>query len=237
EYISYNEHVRRKRKSKTTSSNKTCKVVCTPKRKRRTKKKANPGPPKKRIKKKARMPRDRLTGGSGDVNPQLYSGKAAMLSENAAITLAFISPVSRGLPAPRGKAVVMEILRIFVDMPDYAFPSSALGEVQTRLIAFGTRDIGTEFADFSFPTMIAKFADQVTSGFTAAGTSVSFQPSMIIQDLTDGAGHGVLVASDYIYVSINTEAWSGAATYYFKILYRFKTVNLTEYIGIVQSQS
>lgn len=62
--------------------------------------------------------------------------------------------------------------------------------------------------------------------------------------MTDGAGHGVLVATDNIYLTLQTALSSvigssvggiqgfGEAA----ILYRFKEVGLAEYIGIVQSQ-
>lgn len=64
-------------------------------------------------------------------------------------------------------------------------------------------------------------------------------------DLTDGAGHGVLVATDNIFLTLQTaatvvgaSATITAATGFGEcaILYRFKEVGLAEYIGIVQSQ-
>lgn len=62
-------------------------------------------------------------------------------------------------------------------------------------------------------------------------------------DLTDGAGHGVLIATDNIYFTLySTCSATGTATTSVQanatlaLLYRFKRVNLQEYIGIVQSQ-
>ncbi|GAG62860.1 unnamed protein product, partial [marine sediment metagenome] len=55
-------------------------------------------------------------------------------------------------------------------------------------------------------------------------------------DCTDDIGHGILVASDYIYVQGDTTGYGVGAEFNFKILYRFKNVRLQEYIGIVQSQ-
>lgn len=61
-------------------------------------------------------------------------------------------------------------------------------------------------------------------------------------DLTDGAGHGVLIATDNIWCTafingacpdIGTTA---SATIFADLLYRFKKISLQEYIGIVQSQ-
>lgn len=63
-----------------------------------------------------------------------------------------------------------------------------------------------------------------------------------IHDLTDGAGHGVLIATDNVWLT----AWLNGAVpdigttaqlnVYAELLYRFKKVTLQEYIGIVQSQ-
>ena len=61
----------------------------------------------------------------------------------------------------------------------------------------------------------------------------------VIRDITDGAGHGVLVATDSIYITGYVPAsWylNGTNTVFAKLLYRWKDVSLAEYIGIVQSQ-
>lgn len=64
-------------------------------------------------------------------------------------------------------------------------------------------------------------------------------------DLTDGAGHGVLVATDNIWLSILATAATAdagenavlnVASSNCDLFYRFKEVTLQEYIGIVQSQ-
>lgn len=64
-----------------------------------------------------------------------------------------------------------------------------------------------------------------------------------IHDLTDGAGHGLLVATDNIWLShaltvncpgIAFQTGSGQVTC--EIIYRMKKITLAEYVGIVQSQ-
>lgn len=64
-----------------------------------------------------------------------------------------------------------------------------------------------------------------------------------VHDLTDGAGHGVLIATDNIYLSmtllsasIDGGSYTSNGQARADLLYRFKDVTLTEYIGIVQSQ-
>jgi hypothetical protein len=89
----------------------------------------------------------------------------------------------------------------------------------------------------------------------SAGGSLFETPPELYHDLTDGDGHGIIVATDNVYLSMNTEIVpmggsfgnSGSGFYidpfvvdgiylYCWLLYRFKDVSLTEYIGVVQSQ-
>lgn len=55
-------------------------------------------------------------------------------------------------------------------------------------------------------------------------------------NLTDGAGHGYLVATDYIFAQVGSQNTNAAQFVDIKILYRWKNVGLQEYIGIVQGQ-
>lgn len=57
------------------------------------------------------------------------------------------------------------------------------------------------------------------------------------KDLTDGAGHGYLVATDSIFARLSSTLTGLTNTADVRLLYRFKEVPLAEYIGIVQSQS
>jgi len=66
-----------------------------------------------------------------------------------------------------------------------------------------------------------------------------------IHDLTDGAGHGILIATDNVYLSFDVliSSPSGVSVSVLvgsylqcDLIYRFKNVSLQEYIGIVQSQ-
>lgn len=66
--------------------------------------------------------------------------------------------------------------------------------------------------------------------------------SIDIHDLTDGAGHGLLVATDNIWLTCQVGATAPglaitvSGLVVLDIFYRFKKVTLQEYIGIVQSQ-
>src|SRR3546814_10822105 len=56
-------------------------------------------------------------------------------------------------------------------------------------------------------------------------------------DLTDGSGRGILVATDSLYLNLNTVNTGRINYVHAKIIYRLKNVTLQEYVGIVQSRS
>lgn len=89
---------------------------------------------------------------------------------------------------------------------------------------------------FSNPKVFAWTELSVRNAFTAAGSVAQVQPVMQTVDLTDGQGHGVLIATDNIYVCGSASGYQNVQTISFKILYRLKTVSLSEYVGMVQSQ-
>jgi len=74
-------------------------------------------------------------------------------------------------------------------------------------------------------------------GAFSAGTGImTITQEPYHDDLSDGAGHGTLIATDQIFFQIassNTGAQNTAAV---KVWYRWKNVSLQEYVGIVQSQ-
>lgn len=202
---------------------------------RRGKRKGNPRRYIRRRPMKRRRT-DTLTGGSGDVNPQLFSGKITTIANDTPISNAYLNPISR-LPKTGTKVAVMEVLKVYVWLPD----TLVTGAVETTYMAtinFGTKDFGTSnLVRAGEPTVFALLTVLRNGAFTVGGTySVAAVPLPVTMDLTDGIGHGILVASDYIYVQLDTAGHGGLASAYFKILYRIKNVALTEYIGIVQSQ-
>jgi len=80
------------------------------------------------------------------------------------------------------------------------------------------------------------------ASFSALADAFATDPSV---DLTDDSGHGVIFCGQKVYLSItfttplvgstaNTNAYS--VKYGARILFRWKNVSLTEYIGVVTSQ-
>lgn len=178
---------------------------------------------------------DTLTGGSKDVNPQYMHGQIVLSAGDTLSSASYNVPIVR-MPQS-GRVTIMEILKIFF-MPSPWALSIAAQAKQIQKINFSTISQGTTtYATFEEPNVFCEFETYFSSSFTALGTGYGFSPSYpLVWDFTDGAGHGFLVASDRIFVQADTDAMVNVATLRFKVLYRFKTVSLQEYVGIVQSQ-
>ena len=180
--------------------------------------------------------KDTLTGGTHDVNPQFISGRVTLTAANTLSSFTLSTPIVR-VGQSGGKATIMELLKIFLKYP--AVDADAAAATGRRFdISFSTTEQGTTtLAEINNPRVIMAATHEVRNAFTAAGTGLlDVQEDPRVIDLTDGAGHGVLIATDNIFVQANTAGQAGASSIDFKLLYRFKDVSLVEYIGIVQSQ-
>jgi len=121
----------------------------------------------------------------------------------------------------------MEVLRVFYRVRGFA-------EVDSSVSVFlSTTSFGTTATTWSEPRVFSAFFRNIL--LTTSGQFVSNEP--FEQDLTDGDGHGILVATDNIFAQINSVTTSLTNVCDIKIMYRWKNVSLQEYIGIVQSQS
>lgn len=176
-----------------------------------------------------------ITGGTGDVNPQFYTGVVLQTGINTDVVIKFATP-KPSFSATGNKAIVMEILQIWAmtDMqPNLAEP--ALSNYAA------TMSFSTKFAvgvpEFDDHNLFGYFQEYNFLAFTAAqGVSLVKDMKPTVLNLSDGAGHGWLLAADYFAVGLRTVNTTSNNKGYFKLLYRFKKVGLAEYIGIVQSQ-
>lgn len=120
----------------------------------------------------------------------------------------------------------MELLKAYV-------MGHSMVEVDNTLQwALTTKSFGTTAISMDEPTVLVFYRRQVI--ITTSGQAVGFEP--IEYDLTDGAGHGILVATDNVFGQIVAAGTSVANTVRVKLMYRMKNVSLAEYVGIVQSQ-
>jgi len=178
-----------------------------------------------------------LTGGTDDVNPQYLSAAVTQTGTDAFTQLTLGTPIVRVGTDSSGSATIMEVLKVYFDLP-IPDTTAAAATLRSAIMCITTSSgTGTTITPFSDPKVLAQFRRDNVNAFTAGGTGVlQMEHGPHVMDLTDGAGHGVLVAVDNLFLECNTSGMSEAKTFRVKILYRFKKVKLVEYIGIVQSQ-
>lgn len=175
-----------------------------------------------------------ISGGTGDVNPQMLTTPIVnQTAANAYTEAGFPLPINR-FPESSGKVVVMEILKVWFYMSEADAVNAAGGNNIQMVGRLSTSALAAINAND--PRVIAVQEKTYRGSFTAGGTAVTaiVEPTEI--NLTDGAGHGVLVATDQMFIAVVSSNFANAGSVFAKILYRFKRVSLQEYIGIVQSQ-
>lgn len=180
-----------------------------------------------------------LTGGTGDVNPQTYVLQGALAAGGTSFS--FPLPIPK-YPGSNNRAIVLELLGVDWNFTDPPVPSSVNGDGFSSDFAVTTNASTPASANdvLSDPRALSYFRRSTyTLNATAVGFSL-YSPNLgEYDDLTDNAGHGLLVGTDNIYVRGFTAIAGGyflGGTVVAQLKYRFKEVSLTEYIGIVQSQ-
>lgn len=182
-----------------------------------------------------------LTGGTGDVNPQWLITTQQPLTGGATY-----ADTGTTLPRERlpygGKSQVLELLKAqLVFTTNVLWNQTAATPVSARFYLTTASFVATEpgLTQQSGKVLVTRRFD--FSG-TAAGPAVDYQVigTDAIVDLTDGAGHGLLVATDSMFSGFAETAAASpiaaAGSFAWRVLYRWKNVGLQEYIGIVQSQ-
>ncbi len=179
-----------------------------------------------------------VTGGTGDIKPQIMT--VVVGSAGAVDDYSFIQVnVPRIVLNPTGGSTIMELLKVwwYVALDDLGdidgIWAAYLSTTRIRIVG-ETFNAGTLQNDAERPGVFAMVALDKTL-VTTGGHSIVFP---LVVDLTDGNGNGILVATPTIFATFgalgNTATTSTATA---KILYRLVNVDLTEYVGIVASQS
>lgn len=159
-----------------------------------------------------------LTGGTGDVNPQWFKTTAKGTTAAAMNTTRVALPVQR--LANKKKAMIMEVLKVkYVVRAGSGTTAHAKFGIATLNLPAGSPDFSLGYIIDGMHCPMADLAKAVSG----------------ISDLTDGSGHGVCVATDFIYPFIYPGALNDEVDIW--LLYRWKNVDLEEYSGILQSQS
>lgn len=193
-----------------------------------------------------------LTGGTGDVNPQTMTITSTGANTTGALQNSFLQGAMVPVPVPKypgsnNRAIVMEVLSVQWEIADLTPPGTPGNAVEVMhwlsTTGFASGGDWTTLQMLQDPNCISRIRRKV--GTTNAGTG----DGLVIwdfnlseyDDLTDQAGHGLLVATDYIWIGSYVNPEPAAANVYASpavatVTYRMKEIGLTEYIGIVQSQ-
>jgi len=175
---------------------------------------------------------DTLTGGSGDVNPQEFVITADQAGADNAVTATQPLPIPR-LPTAQGRNLVIEILWVQFFQNNPAVPLAGIPAVLVAALSTNPSAPTTIQGMTSDPRSLATWLQ----AYVLSGANYySYIPVFYEEDLTDGAGHGILVATDNIYFHVRSANTGVANKLTLRFGYRWKEVTLTEYIGIVQSQ-
>lgn len=188
---------------------------------------------------------DRLTGGTRDVNPQYASVKLDVLNATAttmtdlaatgAALSAELQVPSNVLPNARQGSQVMEILR--VDLSKTYESTTAGGSwAQPLNVCLMSRPVTTTEGAQVRPN---------SSAVIAAWQINNLTPEKQSTDLTDSAGHGFIFPGQKLYLNIGvagagnvppaglTAAVQACERFTVRILYRWKNISITEYVGVV----
>lgn len=174
-----------------------------------------------------------LTGGTGDVSPQLLTASVTLTAANTYTEATIPIPIAR-FQLRKGKSIIAEILDVAFFHGAKDNNPAAAGEISVSSAQLSTISLAS--LQLGDPHVFCASQLEYRGAFTAAGSYFAVHTDPIVVPLDDGAGHGYLVATDNIYLSYVTSNYTAAATLNAKIKYRFKMVDLEEYIGIVQGQ-
>lgn len=174
---------------------------------------------------------DSLTGGSRDVNPQFLSFTVTQSAGDTTTTKSINTPIFPLSNTGKSKGQALEILKVFFYYD--LFPSTATG-VQEIDIVLSTKNFGTTIPTEEEADSLVFASAHIKYTFTTSGASSTIYP--VVMDLTDGAGHGLLIVAQNIYATLFSAGSSQANQARVKILYRVKEVQTTELLGILASQ-
>lgn len=178
--------------------------------------------------KRGKMSGGSVTGGTGDVKPQIMTINSTQTAADTSTQTEFLVPVTK-IPTSE-RATIIEILKIYW----YTVITSAPAEADHAVI--GT--LSTRSTVMTLPGMIQDTS--VIDGFffrrLISTSGVIAYDTPLVHDMTDSNGNGILVATDSLFIQNVSSATGAANTITCRILYRYVNVGIMEYVGIVQSQ-
>jgi len=176
------------------------------------------------------MSKRQLTGGTGDLKPQIFSIQATQTAADTFTTVTFRTPVPH-MPTAN-KATVMEILQVYLD--DF-LASQEVDSFVGVILQSGSATPNSSFTVAIADPRVIAFMDYRLSA-VGSPTALLERAFPRVMDLSDGAGNGILLATDTLTLAIYSSSTSVAHVVTAKLIYRMTNVSMMEYVGIVQSQ-
>ena len=168
-----------------------------------------------------------LTGGTGDINPQLLNSWAVQTGVDVSTTIVIPLP-NLGQSLPSEFRTVVEILRVTIN--------------STLAFAITSQTMFTTYVLSSAPLAGRTDADVFNDNRTILyqqytilnnATALSQVPRIGQQaDLTDGAGHGVIVVGSNLYFQVDSAGTGVTHSAHINILYRLKNIGVDEFITL-----
>lgn len=178
-----------------------------------------------------------LTGGLGDVNGAFLSTTVTQTGSDATTTQSIQTPVT--VVAGRSSSDIMEILKVFfyfdVTPPPTANSNASRFDIYLSTKNFATTEPSLRQGD-ALVFAAATIQNSVTQS-SAVGEITATGVYPIAMDLTDGAGHGFLVATSNIYAQLVSASTSQTNVCRIKILYRLKKVSESQLTSLLLSQN
>lgn len=183
-----------------------------------------------------------LTGGTGDVKPQILTLNTGQNAPGKYVLSQIALPVPR-FGGQKNKATIMEILRIYW----YPGLKDILEPVDILVAYLTTAPIRTTGDTVNATTIQDDAGDPFTIGMVVMqsyehldgvdNAALANRHWPIVLDLTDGAGNGVLIGTDKISIVGGNSTGTLATSFIAKVMYRLVNVDIAEYIGIIQAQN
>jgi len=184
------------------------------------------------------------------IGPVVTAAAANQVRADVLTTTVPIYPIGS---SDKSSATILEILKVHFNIDPAHNSQAPVGAVATEFHwALGhsvgetratgaTAELSTFILGLQSGLLTFGSIEEITD---ANGTNIESRisnPYNVVMDLTDGAGHGVLYANPTITLSTTQQSSTTLAWANFNIvvrlLYRYKKVGLTEYIGLVQAST
>lgn len=139
------------------------------------------------------------------------------------------TPIPRSQVVSGNRATVMELLWVEWQ-PTFESLLDAFEESMQYGIFLGTPTVHEEISN---PQSLIS-GELILLGLTAGGNMQAFP---LRHNLQSADGYGFLLASDSFSAWLDSDGLAGTFSGHFRVYYRFVNIPVTEYIGLVQSQS